>query len=247
MANWYHGPNMVLSVAGNVRHADVVASCERLFAGVSAVKTLPATSPYDPAQMGPPLVVDRREIDQCTLFMGMPIFGRDDPDRHALRLMNDVLGAGMSSRLFREVRERRGLAYSVGSGYGYLADAGSFTISAGVEGPKLEETIRVCRAELARMATELVAEDELHKATEHTIGRFRLSLETAFSLGQRHGELMLTRGEVESVEEFVAAIGAVTPADVQRVAARILGNGRMHASVVGPAPDDDLIANALAA
>ena len=113
IGEWYLPSNIVLSVAGNVTHADVVRKAEPLFSGMKP-GTLPGLSPYDPAMTGPRVATDSRDIDQCTLYLGLPIFGRDDPDRFSLRIMNDVLGAGMSSRLFREVRERRGLAYSVG-------------------------------------------------------------------------------------------------------------------------------------
>jgi predicted Zn-dependent peptidase len=148
--------------------------------------------------------------------------------------MNDVLGAGMTSRLFREVRERRGLAYSVSSGYGYLADAGVFNISAGVNREQLTETISVCIDEAERLATDLVPDDELRKAKDHNLGRFRLSLETAFSLGQRHGELLITKDEIESIDDVVAQVEAITAEDVRAVAQRILARGKLHASVVGP-------------
>jgi len=159
--------------------------------------------------------------------------------------MNDVLGAGMSSRLFREVRERRGLAYSVGSGYGYLADAGVFTISAGVNRDKLRETIEVCLEEAEKLAAEIVPAEELRKAKDHNIGRFRLSLETAFSLGQRHGEQLITRGAIESIDSVVRQIEAVTPDEVQAVARRILNRQKLHCAVVGPELDETEIGAAL--
>jgi len=130
----------------------------------------------------------------------------------------------------------------VGSGYGYLADSGSFTISAGVERQKLEEAISVCLYEARRIADELVSDEELQRAKDHTVGRFRLSLETAYSLGQRHGEQLLTRGSIETIDDFVAGIEAITSADVQRVARRLLGGRPFHCAVVGPRPDDDAIA-----
>lgn len=207
---------------------------------------LPSVSPYNPDIRGPRVLTDARDnIDQCSLYIGTRIFGRNHPKRFALRVMNDILGAGMSSRLFREVRERRGLAYSVGSGYGYLADAGSFTISAGVNREKLAETIKVCLDEAEQMATQAIPPEEIRKAKDHTIGRFRLSLETAYSLGQRHGELILTRGEIETVEEFVNGIEAVTEDDVRGIAEEIIKRDRFHCSVVGPRLDEDEIANAL--
>jgi predicted Zn-dependent peptidase len=241
---WYRPSNIVLSVAGNVTHEQVVGLADPLFRGMGA-GPLPSVIAYDPGITGPRVASDSREIDQCTLFVGLPIFGRDDPDRFALRIMNDVLGAGMSSRLFREVRERRGLAYSVSSGYGYLADAGVFTISAGVNREKLTETIKVCMDEAEKLVTDTVPEDELRKAKDHNIGRFRLSLETAFSLGQRHGELLITKGAIESVDEVVAQVEAISAADVTRVARRLLDRSKLHAAVVGPNLDEAEIEAAL--
>ena len=244
MDQWYQARNMVLSVAGNVTHERVLELAEPMFAGMKD-GPLPAVEPYDPGTSGPRVEIDSRDIDQCSMYLGIPIFGRSDPDRFAIRVMNDVLGAGMSSRLFREVRERRGLAYSVSSGYGYLADAGVFTISAGVNREKLAETITVCMEEAHKMADEATPDEELRKAKDHTIGRFRLSLETAFSLGQRHGELLVSKGEIEDVEDFVAGIEAITVADVQRVARRIIDDSKLHCSVVGPKLDEDEIAKAM--
>lgn len=241
---WYRPSNVVLSVAGNVTHERVLELAEPLFREMPA-GPLPTVEPYDSKVTGERVVTDSREIDQCTLYLGLPIFGRDDPDRFSLRIMNDVLGAGMSSRLFREVRERRGLAYSVGSGYGYLADAGVFTISAGVNREQLAETISVCMEETTKLATERVPEDELRKAKDHNIGRFRLSLETAFSLGQRHGELLITKGAIESVGEVVAQIEAVTAADVQAVGQRIIRTDMLHCAAVGPKLDEAEIAAAM--
>jgi predicted Zn-dependent peptidase len=143
------------------------------------------------------------------------------------------------------VRERRGLAYSVSSGYGYLADAAVFTISAGVNREKLTETIKVCMDEAEKLVTDTVPEDELRKAKDHNIGRFRLSLETAFSLGQRHGELLITKGAIESVDEVVAQVEAVTADDVIRVARRLLDRSKLHAAVVGPNLDEAEIEAAL--
>ena len=241
---WYRPSNIVLSVAGNVTHDQVLRLAEPMFRDMPA-GPLPSVTPYDPTVTGPRVACDSREIDQCTLFLGLPIFGRDDPDRFALRIMNDVLGAGMSSRLFREVRERRGLAYSVSSGYGYLADAGVFTISAGVNREKLNETLKVCMDEAEKLVTDAVPEDELRKAKDHNIGRFRLSLETAFSLGQRHGELLITKGQIESVDEVVAQVEAVTADDVIRVARRLLDRSKLHAAVVGPNLDEAEVEAAL--
>ncbi len=248
MERWYRGPNIVLSVAGNVTHEQVMAMAEPMLASMpEGLKEPLSVTPYSSEVTGDRVSSDSRDIDQCSLQLGVPSFGRDDPDRFALRIMNSVLGSGMSSRLFREVRERRGLAYGVGSGYGYLADTGSFTISAGVDRDKIVETIKVCIEEAEKMVTETVPDDELRKAKDHTIGRFRLSLETAFSLGQRHGEQLLTHGSIEEVDDYVTELEAVTTDDVKRVAARILVRDKLHVAAVGPNINDDELANAIGA
>lgn len=245
ISEWYKPSNIVVSVAGNVTHQQVVELATPLFQDMED-GGLPEIVPYDPETSGPRVATDTRPIDQCTMYLGLPMFGREDPDRFSMRIMNDVLGGGMSSRLFREVRERRGLAYSVGSGYGYLSDAGVFTISAGVNRDKLRETISVCLEETEKLAHELVPGDELRKAKDHNIGRFRLSLETAFSVGQRNGELLLTKGVIESVDDVVAQIEAVTAEDVQKVAQRVIRRDLLHCSVVGPDLNDDEIDAAMA-
>ena len=245
ISEWYRPSNIVVSVAGNVTHQQVMELATPLFQDIED-GPLPDIVPYDPATSGPRVATDTRPIDQCTMYLGLPMFGREDPDRFSMRIMNDVLGGGMSSRLFREVRERRGLAYSVGSGYGYLSDAGVFTISAGVNRDKLRETISVCLEETEKLAHELVPDDELRKAKDHNIGRFRLSLETAFSVGQRNGELLLTKGVIESVDDVVAQIEAVTAEDVRKVAQRVIQRDKLHCSVVGPDLNEDEIDAAMA-
>ncbi len=245
IGEWYKPSNIVLSVAGNVTHQQVVQLATPLFSGMQD-GSLPSIVPYDGSVTGQRVVTDSRAIDQCTMYLGLPIFGRDDPDRFAIRIMNDVLGAGMSSRLFREVRERRGLAYSIGSGYGYLADAGVFTISAGVNRDKLRETISVCLEETEKLLTQTVPPEELRKAKDHNIGRFRLSLETAFSLGQRHGELLLTKSAIESIEQVVSQIEAVTADEVTAVAKRVIVREKLHCAVVGPGLDEGEIEAAMA-
>lgn len=244
MERWYRAPNVVVSVAGNVEADRVFELCERLFADIW-VGEVPHVPPYDPMTRGPRVAVDVRNVDQCSFNLGLPIFGRNDPDRFTLRVLNDVLGAGMSSRLFREVRERRGLAYAVHSSYGLLSDTGLFTIAAGVDRGRLAESIRVCLGELEKLVADPVPEEELRKAKEHAVGRFRLSLETAHAVGQRHGELLLTRGEIEEVEDVVAVIEAVTAEDVQRVAARIYRPEAVHCAAVGPNLNEDELATLL--
>jgi predicted Zn-dependent peptidase len=162
-------------------------------------------------------------------------------------LLNAVLGRGMSSRLFKEVREERGLAYSIGSGVTRYIDAGLLNINAGVSPENVTETIEVIKQELWKLADEAVPVEELTKARDYTIGSFRLSLETSGALGQRAGEQLLMMGEIEPVEEAVAKLEAVTPDEVQRVAQRFFRKDNLALSLVGPDADEAKLAEALAA
>ena len=179
--------------------------------------------------------------------MGLHTVSRHDTDRYPLELMNTVLGRGMSSRLFKEVREKRGLAYAVGSGVSLHHDIGLLGVSAGVSPENARETIDCIIHEMDRMAQEPVGDDELAKAKEFRIGNFRLSLESPMSLAQRTGESLLTMGEIEPVEEIVAKLEAVTHEDVQRVAADIVRRDNIAVSVVGPGVEEHEIAELVAA
>jgi predicted Zn-dependent peptidase len=164
----------------------------------------------------------------------MPAVSRHDPDRYPLMVLNSLLGRGMSSRLFKEVRERRGLAYSVGSSVSRHSDSGMLGVSAGVSPEKLPEAVTVIFEELKKLTEEPVGEDELTKARDYTVGSYRLSLESSMALGQRAGESLLTMGEVEPIESVVQKLGAATADDLLRVAQRVLVRDKATLAVVGP-------------
>jgi predicted Zn-dependent peptidase len=145
----------------------------------------------------------------------------------------------MSSRLFKEVRERRGLAYSVSSSASRLVDIGSLTVSAGVTRDHQEEGLAVILKELDRLTEELVPQDELQRSIDYVAGSLRLSQETAMSIGQRMGNQLLMDGELESIDEQVAKIRAVTAEDVRNVAKRVLGKREFAMAVVGPSASED--------
>ena len=246
LGSWYMAPNVVLSVAGNTTHDAVMAFAERLFNnGTSGnppdVLALAETPPAKP------FVADIRPISQSNVAIGMPALDRKDPDRFTLMILNAILGRGMSSRLFKEVRERRGLAYSVGSSVSRQSDTGMLTVSAGVSPEKLPEAISVIMEELEKLTQEPVDDAELKKAIDYTVGSFRLSLESTMSLGQRAGESLLTMGEIEPIESVVAKLRAVSPDDIMRVAKRVLHRERAALALVGPEADEDTLLKALQA
>ena len=238
MRTFYGAENAVLSVAGNVTHEQVVEIADRHFTDLpsSAEVEVPAASAGLPEER---LIVEERDLEQTNLAMAMQAFGRRDPDRYALDVLNGVLGRGMSSRLFKEVRERRGLAYAVGSSASRLRDIGTLTVSAGVTREHQEEALEVIIHELGRLVDEPVGAEELQRTIDYVAGSLRLSQETARAVGQRSGNQLLMDGELESVEDAVAALRSVTAPDVQRVAKRVIGPGEVALAVVGPSASSD--------
>ena len=234
----YGAPNVVVSVAGNTS-ADVVNSVVRRYFPNSHSATPPAVAPVDSDIPARRSIGEARPIAQANVALGMPALPRGDPDRYALMVLNSLLGRGMSSRLFREVRERRGLAYSIGSAVSRHSDTGMLAISAGVSPENVREAVQVITMELEKLAQERVGDEELTKARDYTVGSFRLSLETPMALGQRAGENLLTLGEIEPIESVVEKLRAVETDDISRVARRILRRERVALSVVGPDVEEE--------
>lgn len=238
VATYYVPSNTVLSVAGNTTHEEVVLLAEKLYGDVPAGDA-PAPSASSYAFAEERVVVEQREIAQCNMGISLHALPRNDPDRYPLMVLNTILGRGMSSRLFKEVRERRGLAYSVGSGVTRYSDIGVMSVSAGVTMEHLEEATRVIREQLMLLTVEAPSEEELTKARDFSIGNFRLGLESTMALAQRAGDALLMTGEIEPVDDVVSRIAAVTPDDVQAVARRLFRPGSFAMSVVGPGGDRD--------
>jgi predicted Zn-dependent peptidase len=243
---WYGSPNVVLSVAGNTTHKEVLSLTERFFTDGNSARApaMPSLTESAPASH---FAADIRPISQANAAIGLPALSREDPDRYILMILNAVLGRGMSSRLFKEVRERRGLAYSVGSSVSRHSDTGMLAISAGVSSEKLPEAVSVIMEELEKLTQEPVGEAELKKAIDYTVGSFRLSLESTMALGQRAGESLLTMGEIEPVEGVVAKLRAVTADDVLRVAQRVLRRELAALAMVGPEADEEILLKSLLA
>ncbi len=178
-------------------------------------------------------------------MLGMPALSRSDPDRWALSVLNHVVGGGMSSRLFQEVREKRGLAYSVYSYRSALEDTGTFAVYAGTAPERAPEVLSIIDAELDRLCAERCLETaELERAKGHFKGQMALGLESGAARMERLGRSEVTSGEVQSVDAMVAAIDAVTPEDVARVIDRVLAGGPRVLAAVGPV-DADVLAERL--
>lgn len=238
MGTYYHPKNAVLSVAGNVDPVRVIDVVARQF-GDWTVHEAVERDVAKAERPGEYIRIDEREIEQSNLSLAVLGIGRSDPDKYAVDIMNTALGRGMSSRLFTEVRERRGLAYSVGSGSSRYRDIGAVSVSAGVTREHQEEALQVIVSELQRIANEPMGDQELQRTKDYAAGSFRLGLETPMSFAQRFGGQLLQDGEIEPPDVTVQRLRAVTAADVQRVATRIFSNAKFSLAVVGPSASPD--------
>jgi predicted Zn-dependent peptidase len=231
----YRPANMVLAAAGDLDHDKVAAGIERRFAGsfggAPPARQVPASAPR-------PVAVVNRPTEQTHLLVGMPAFDRNDPDRYALSVLNHVLGGGMSSRLFQEIREQRGLAYSVYSYRSAYEGTGSLAIYAGTAAARVDEVLGLIDQEVDRMLDSGVTERELTMARSHLRGSMALSLEDSGARMGRLGRSQLVHGLVPDLAEADAHLGEVTLDDVDRVIQRVLGAPRVLA-VVGPFTEED--------
>ena len=238
MGTYYHPKNAVLSVAGNVDPVYIIDIVARQFGDWAAGESVERDIAR-PERPGEYIRIDEREIEQSNLSLAVLGIGRSDPDKYAVDIMNTALGRGMSSRLFTEVRERRGLAYSVGSGSSRYRDIGAVSVSVGVTREHQEEALQVIVSELQRSAYEPMGDEELQRTKDYAAGSFRLGLETPMSFAQRFGGQLLQDGEIEPPDVTVQRLRAVSVADVQRVATRIFSNAKFSLAVVGPSASPD--------
>jgi predicted Zn-dependent peptidase len=241
---WYRPEHLVVAAAGNLDHDEVVAQVAAAF-DRAAVPIDPTAVPSQPraglitGSVPSAVGVVERPTEQANLVLGFPGLARTDERRYTLSVLNAALGGGMSSRLFQEVREKRGLAYSVYSYNSQFADAGMFGIYAGCLPNKVDDVLALCREQLDAVVHRGISDEELDRGKGQMRGGLVLGLEDTGSRMSRIGKAELVYGELLSVEELLAKIDAVTPHDIREVARAVLG-GSPSLAVIGPfAPDRD--------
>ncbi len=237
---------MVIAIAGGVDHADVLSWVRAAFRErLSAADAAASPAAFRTGSRGTvvPLrrpLVEQRDTEQAHLCIGVPAAYRNDPQRTVLAVLSAALGGGMSSRLFRSIREERGLAYSCYSATSAYADIGSFSVYAGCHPEHLGEVSKLIGQELALIAESGLQPTELARVKGQLTGSLAPRLEDTESRMSRIGKTMLVRKDFRTIEDEFAAIRVVTAADVGALAKHLLGH-RMSAAVVGPyASSDDL-------
>jgi predicted Zn-dependent peptidase len=243
----YQPPSIVVAAAGNLDHAQVVRLVKEAFARSDrlgdvgtgeALRVVGAGAGGVPRPRSGAVGVRGKDTEQAHLVLGGPSLSREDDRRFALGVLNNVVGGGMSSRLFQEIREKRGLAYSIYSYVTQYADAGVFGVYAGCAPGKVDEVLRLTREELDRVATAGLRDDEVARGKGMLKGSIVLGLEDTGSRMSRLGKGELLYQEMLGVDEILERVDAVSPDDVRRVAAEVLGTS-MSLAVIGPFADDD--------
>jgi predicted Zn-dependent peptidase len=240
-AEHYRPSAMVVAAAGNLRHdhvVDLVAARSDVLRPDGRGAHRRSTDPLGPAQ---PLAVVRRNSEQVHAVVGTRGIPRDDPDRYTLTVLNQAVGGGLSSRLFQEVRERRGLAYSVYSYRVAYFETGAFAVYVGTAPDRVHEAVAVVSAELDRLRHDAgIGPEELESAKGHLKGSMALSLETSNSRMHRLGSSELILGEVLSLDQLVDRIDSVTTDGISRVIDRVFSPVPRTLAVVGPVDESML-------
>lgn len=232
----YIPANTVVAFAGRVDHAACVEKVTALMETLQA-KPMPRSVRFADDQKRVMSVTEGKDIEQTHLALGLRVFGRLDRRRHALKLLNTVLGENMSSRLFQVVREKHGLAYSIHSGCHLYADSGLLTVSAGLDRRRADKALQLIMKELDRFRQKPVSASELKRAKDYVIGQLRLGLESTSNQMMWIGENVLARGRVVDPEKTIRATEAVTVEQIQTLAKTFFKRGRLSIAVVAPSDD----------
>ncbi len=250
LRHWYGLGNTVLVIAGNAETVQATATLELAQAKfakepdgvrprdkVSIKRWVSSSNPISPHT----LTVEERRTEQAHLVLGWPGIHRRDKDRYALTLLNVIMGGNMSSRLFTEVREKRGLCYYVRSDNDHYHDTGIFGASAGVDPGRIEEALKVIKAEFAALVggEKPVTAAELAAAKEYIVGSMTLGFEDSRSVAQYFGLRQVLNDKIETPQEVLEKIRAVELEAVQKIARRLIKEREMRLAVIGPFSQED--------
>jgi predicted Zn-dependent peptidase len=239
VARSYIPNNTVLSIAGNIQHEQAMDQIEPLFNKWAAGK-LPTGYITDANQTEARLRIEPKDIEQAHLCLAVHGFSQSHPQRFTLDLLNIVLGGGMSSRLFTEIREHRGLAYDIYSSTDHFLNSGAFTIYAGVDPKKVEIAVAAILEEISKIKQEITA-SELTRAKELSKGRLYLRLEDSRNVALWYGSQEILMRQILDIEDVISIVDAITIDKLKEVAKEILTDSGLNLAVTGPVQKDSLI------
>lgn len=231
--HWYRPSEILIAAAGGVEHQDLVDLLQVSFSGLTAGEPRRKTGAEGRHAAGRVMELSERDLEQTLICLGTEGLPTGSPERYSLMILNAILGGGMSSRLFEEIREKRGLAYSVYSYVSSFADAGSMAIYAGSERERSCEAVKIILGEMARLRDELVPQDELEAAREQIKGKILMSLESSDSYMSRLARSYLNFGRYQPLDEVMAGFDAVTAADLGQLATRLFRDESLNIQVMG--------------
>ncbi len=232
----YYSPrNIVVTVSGPVLHDEVVALARSHF----GARKPGQVSRFSPAKLraGKRSSFLEKKSEQTHFVMGFHGLPRFHPDRYKLGVLNIVLGANMSSRLFEEVREKRGLAYEIKSGISMYQDAGSVSVSAGVDAAKSPRAVELILREISKMRKQKITPGELRRAKDYFMSQLYMALEDTLEHLMWAGERLVDGGELPDKEKIRKSVESVTEEDVRAVARKVFTTNRLHFALIGPVGD----------
>ena len=232
----YVAENTIVAVAGNVEPEEVKKKVENYFKNIRHGRSIGKLAVVE-KQTEPNLVLNYKKTDQAHFVLGFRSFNMFDDKKYALAVMAKILGGGMSSRLFYEVRERRGLAYYVRSEVNPYTDSGYLSVSAGVNNEKALEAMKVILAEVRKIRTDNITEKELQRAKDNAEGSMALGLEHSDGVAMSYADSVLFHNKVLTPEEELAKIKEVTLEQVKAVAEELFVNEKLNLALIGPFED----------
>jgi len=239
VASRYMPNNTVLSIAGNIQHEEAMDQIEPLFNKWAAGEL--ATGYITNAnQTEARLRIEPKDIEQSHLCLAVHGFSRSHPQRFTIDLLNTVLGGGMSSRLFTEVREHRGLAYDINSYTEHFLNSGSFAVYAGVDPEKIETAVAAILEELSKVKQGITT-SELSRAKELSKGRLHLRLEDSRNVALWYGGQEILMRQILDIDDVVSIVDAITIDELKEVAKEILTDSGLNLAITGPIKEDSLI------
>ncbi|HAJ57144.1 MAG TPA: hypothetical protein DCL35_05180 [Candidatus Omnitrophica bacterium] len=230
---WYGPSNLVISCSGDIDEGAVELAVEKVFAKLKTGDSSPII-PFAASDAGPKIKLLHKPIQQTHINLGFPALKRSDKDRFALGLMHVIFGGNMSSRLFNEIREKKGLAYEIASHIKKLKDTGVFFVHAGIDNKNLVEASGVIFGELEKIRSEKVSPQELRRAKDFYIAQTEMALDDSMEHMLWMGEAMTNLGYLQTKEEMRAHIERVSAADILRLASQIINWKKLHFAAVGP-------------